>query len=241
MTGGGLRRFFYFDTPLGRHVLHEVLSGASYPLQRLAEPVRTVLDVGANVGAATVYFALHYPQARLLAFEPAPASYGLLVRNTRGLVNVETLNIGLADKSRRAALYLGSQDSVTNSVCASVLNTRTAVPVRLRSARSALADLCVDGADILKLDTEGCELPILRSLAPMLPRIGVIYVEYHGEADRLEIDRLFAGTHLLVQGRALGPHRGEFCYVAKGRLPDNVDDGQIRVLAERKKVHVWNS
>jgi FkbM family methyltransferase len=237
MSGGKPHRFSFFDTPLGRHVLNEVLSGASYPLQPQAGSVHTILDIGANVGAATLYFALHYPEARLLAFEPAPASYDLLVCNTRGLKNVEAFNFGLAESSRSAALYLGNQDSVTNSVCASCLNTTSTAKVRLRAANTALRQLGVRDADIVKLDTEGCEVPILRSLTPMLPRIGVIYIEYHGEADRLEIDRLLTGTHLLVQGRALGPHRGEFCYVAKGRLPANVDDGQIRGFSEKRAVH----
>ena len=116
LCNGEPRPFYLFDTPLGRRVFEEVVTGKSYPLQPSFGEVRTILDVGANVGAAALYFALNYPHARVLAYEPAPSSYALLVRNTRGLPRVEAFNFGLADEDRRALLYAGRQDSVTNSV-----------------------------------------------------------------------------------------------------------------------------
>jgi FkbM family methyltransferase len=225
---GETRPFYLFDTPLGHRVFENVVTGKSYPLQPAFGEVRTILDIGANVGAASLYFALNYPHARVLAYEPAPLSYALLARNTQGLPRVEAFNIGLADEDRRAFLYLGHQDSVTNSVCSSPENTSAAVEVELRAARAVLAEQGVEAVDILKLDTEGCEVPILRSLASLIPRLGVVFVEYHDEEDRREIDRLLGKTHVLYQGQVLGPHRGEFCYLARSRLPPGFRGGQIQ-------------
>ena len=117
---------------------------------------------------------------------------------------------------------------MTNSVHCSPENTSAAVEVQLRAAGAALAERGVEAVDILKLDTEGCEVPILRSLAGLLPSLGVVFVEYHDEEDRREIDRLLGGTHVLCQGRVLAPHRGEFCYLARSRLPPGFRGGQIR-------------
>jgi FkbM family methyltransferase len=228
VCNGEARPFYLFDTPLGRRVFEEVVTGKSYPLQPSFGEVQTILDVGANVGAASLYFALNYPHARVLAFEPEPQSYALLARNTQGLPRVEAYNFGLADEDRRALLYLGRQDSVTNSVCSSPENTGASVEVELREARTVLAEQGVEAVDILKLDTEGCEVPILRSLVGLLPRLGVVFVEYHDEEDRREIDRMLGGTHVLFQGRVLAPHRGEFCYLARSRLPPGFRGGQIQ-------------
>jgi FkbM family methyltransferase len=231
MCNGEARPFYLFDTPLGRRVLEEVVTGKSYPLQPAFGEVRTILDIGANVGAATLYFAVNYPGARVLAYEPAPLSYALLARNIRGLPGVEAFNFGLADEDRRALLYLGQQDSVTNSVCSSPENTSAAVEVQLRAAGAVLAEQGVKAVDILKLDTEGCEVPILRSLAGLLPHVGVLFVEYHDEEDRREIDRLLGGTHVLCQGRILALHRGEFCYLARSRLPPGFRGDQIQKIS----------
>jgi FkbM family methyltransferase len=225
---GEARPLFLFDTPLGRQVCEDVLTGKSYPLSPSFGEVRTILDVGAYVGAAALYFALNYPHARILAYEPAPLSYALLRRNTHGLSQVDVFNFGLADEDRRASLYLGGKDWATNSVCSSPENTSEAVEVNLRAARAVLAEQRVEAVDILKLDTEGCEVPILRSLADQLPCLGVVFVEYHDEDDRHEIDRLLEGTHVLCQGRVLAPHRGEFCYIARSRLTPGFRGVRIR-------------
>src|SRR4051812_46664341 len=43
------------------------------------EPV--ILDVGANIGMASLYFKTHYPDCRLEAFEPDPRLANLFKRN----------------------------------------------------------------------------------------------------------------------------------------------------------------
>jgi hypothetical protein len=74
-------------------------------------------------------------------------------------------------------------------------------------------------------------LPILRSLSRWLPGIGALFVEYHDEHDRREIDRMLEGTHLLYQARVTVPHRGELCYVATSRLPRDFRGAQIRKIS----------
>lgn len=220
--------FYLFDTPLGRSVATDVLQGRCYPIHPCFGEIHTIIDIGANIGAAALFFAISYPQARVFAFEPAPQTYSLLAQNTQWIDRIMTFNFGLDDQDRQANLYLGAQDSVTNSVHSSQLNTADTIEVTLRNIRAVVSELSVDKIDILKLDTEGCELPILRSLADYIPHIGVVFVEYHSETDRLEIDRLLSNSHILFTGHINHPHRGEFCYLAKTQLPQNYRDAQIK-------------
>ncbi|HTM54739.1 MAG TPA: FkbM family methyltransferase [Pirellulales bacterium] len=217
---GEQRQFWFYDTQLGRAVLQEVLSGKSYPRLPYIEDVKTVLDVGANIGAATLYFAANYPQSRILAFEPDPQSYELLCRNVQGMPRISVFQFGLADVDKTAPLYRGLADPVTNSLGASPdAATHSDLQVSLRAADAVLAEEKLMAIDILKLDTEGAELAILRCLAPSLPNVTVIHVEFHSEADRKEIDRLLGTTHSLVWASMGQPHRGELSYVLRGRVP----------------------
>jgi FkbM family methyltransferase len=143
----------------------------------------------------------------------------LLRWNCQALPNVTIFPYGLADREANVLLYLGEQDSVANSVRSSAEATATYVPVDLRKASAVLTELGLETVDILKVDTEGCEVPILESLAAWLPRIGLIYLEYHSADDRISIDRMLVGSHLLCRGRITNPHRGDLCYVARERLP----------------------
>jgi FkbM family methyltransferase len=219
--------FRLFDTPLSRLICSEVLSGQSYPLVPFEGQIHNIVDIGANIGAASVYFALHYPNARIFAFEPDPSSFELLVLNTTSLSGVSTFNLGLMDRNGQLPLFKGNQDSVTNSTGNSCLNSGDHVVVPIRDAGQLISEQELNVIDILKLDTEGSEVPILQSLSAMLPEIAVIYLEYHDDADRRVIDQMLAPTHLLWRGKCDSPHRGELCYVLSRRAPNGTS--QLRI------------
>ncbi len=227
--GNQTRSFHLFDTSLCRKVCYEVVSGQVYPILPFIRDVHTVVDIGANVGAATIYFAQHYPKARIFAFEPATTTYELLVKNTKDLNLVSIFNLGLYDQDMEAPLFIGQDDSVTNSIAASCENTGNYCQISLRDAKSVFQEQKIESIDILKLDTEGSELPILRSISDWIPKIGILYLEFHATEDRIEIDRLLAQTHVLFCGRIQSPHRGELCYVLNDQIPENVDSWRIRL------------
>ncbi len=69
-------------TDLG--VAYEVFVSEAYrPPRPLRREVHTIVDVGANVGYATVYLASRYPAARIIAFEPHPRHVGQLAKQLR--------------------------------------------------------------------------------------------------------------------------------------------------------------
>ena len=226
---GGNHAFKHFDNDVCRAVINNIVVGKSYPKVEFVADVRTIVDAGANIGAASVYFAALYPDARVHAFEPAPENFALLAENTKPLENITAHEVGLFDADQEAPLYEGAHDSSTNSIGDSGLNTRRSRMVKLKDAKPFLCGLGVDRVDILKLDTEGCEVPILRSLADMIPAIKVIYVEYHDDEDRRVIDDLLSRDHILSSADAIEPHRGELCYVARRAFPSESAMNQYRI------------
>jgi FkbM family methyltransferase len=58
-----------------------------------------ILDCGANIGMATLFFKWLYPNARIDAFEPDPKTFQLLENNVKQnhLTNVATHNCALWD------------------------------------------------------------------------------------------------------------------------------------------------
>ena len=158
--------FRVFDTSAGQSLATDVLEGRTYPRLNFLQDVRTILDVGANVGAAALFFALHYPQALVFAFEPYPQAYQLLVQNLSAFGRVRTFAFGLLDRDVRVPLYLSRVDPATNSISVSGLNSTQSEEVVLRKASTVVEELQIREIDILKIDTEGCEVPILRLWRP---------------------------------------------------------------------------
>lgn len=212
-----IMEFLTFDTPASHGVAREVFSGITYPLFREYGQPATIVDVGANVGAASLYFSANYPGAKVFSFEPAPEAYELLQKNTAESHNVRTFKFGLSDVNARVPLYDGLGEPIAASVLAKHGGESHSTEVELRNAAEVLQGLGITAIDFLKIDTEGCELPILRSVYPVIP-FRVLFVEYHDRDDRLELDRMLRDTHVLFHGRAITPDRGEFCYLSKSML-----------------------
>jgi FkbM family methyltransferase len=197
--------------------INRVLRGVEYPILDLPGFVpRLVVDVGANVGAAAVFFALRYPGAEVHCYEPSTHNIAYIERNIADLPRIVCHPYGLSDREQELELFMGFSQSMTCSVIASAETGRESERVTLRRARPELEriGLARGGASILKLDTEGCEIPILRDILDLLESVAMIYVEYHSEADRRAIDALLAERFMLASARASVPHRGLNLYVA---------------------------
>jgi FkbM family methyltransferase len=192
-----------FDDRLSRKVTKAILEGRVYPQTDLVPDANIVMDIGANIGAATLYFSLLYPTAEIFAFEPLSEAYQLLDANTRSRQRVHRFPFGLFDVDEEIPLYLGAHGTVTSSVFQSSKTLEASEIIRLRSVSDWLKENSIKRVDVLKIDTEGCEVPILRGMRDVLPFVKLIHLEYRSEADRKEIDRLLGDTHLLLRAKAV--------------------------------------
>jgi FkbM family methyltransferase len=205
--------FMCLDTPDSQGHSRDILIGKTYPIVPYAKDVKVVVDIGANLGAATVLFSLHYPEARVYSLEPQRFPFEILTRNASFYPNTSIVNVGLFDSNRECPLHLSWVDSGTASIGSSWLNTEKTEVIKLRDAAEWTQEQGITSIDILKIDTEGCELPILSRLAPYITRTQVIYFEYHSDADRRAIDGLIGESHVLFSAKAERAHVGELVYV----------------------------
>jgi FkbM family methyltransferase len=210
--------FECFDNWLSKWTCEGILADQTYPSIPFVEDVRVVVDVGANCGAATVLLAHKYPGAQVYALEPGPEPFALLERNTAGLANVQVFNLGLSGSDDEVVLYRGLLDSGNASVHGGDATSTDGDLVQIRAPGPWLDEHGIDRIDVLKVDTEGCEVPILRGLGPLLAGVKILYLEFHSEDDRREIDALLAPTHTLAVCKAMFD-AGEVVYLARDALP----------------------
>jgi len=204
-----------FDNAASKLHFSDILMGKTYARVPFVRDVRTILDIGANIGAASVYFALIYPEAQIYSVEPGREAFELLRKNAAPFANIHAFNFGLHNKTVSVPLYKSWVDSVTASVGKSFLNTQEYEEIQLRPVREWRQENDIGQADIVKIDTEGCEVPILTEMADMLGQVRVIYLEYHSEEDRRTIDDMLRSTHVVWRGKIERAHCGELVYVHK--------------------------
>lgn len=219
--GGRKRRFNYPVAGNMSALLREVFEGREYPIVQIpGHEVRVIVDIGANIGAAALFFHVNFPQARVVCFEPSPTSFVLLQSNLADEANVELHQAGLLDCAERLRLFVGNQHCMQNSLMQSIETSEAFEEVEVRRASDEFKRLGLDAVSILKIDTEGSELPILRDLSAMLERVDLLYLEYHSEADRRAIDALLSETMVLLCATVTMLHRGSMVYLSKRLAPE---------------------
>lgn len=169
--------------------------------------VRTIFDVGANVGQTAHAFSAAFPDAHIYSFEPFQAVYQQLVASTRGLRNVQCLQLALGNEPGTVIASVDPGDSRTSSL---VQENQAALRDAGRSHAERIAvgtgvQFCaqqgITRVDILKIDVEGFELQVLDGFGDMLgPRVRAILTEFclFEHQGRL--------TSLLAQCQRLGSH-----------------------------------
>jgi FkbM family methyltransferase len=152
--------------------------------------LETIVDIGANVGASTLWFAQKAPQAMIVAVEPSGEVLPSLIRNIRAN--------GLRDRVRIVAAAVAARTSTTelhqgeSSVSATIGGSPRGRSQRVRAV--SLEDLLLQHdlaeVDVLKLDCEGAEYEILDSTDDdVLRRVRHIVGEYHARS-RFDLIRL---------------------------------------------------
>ena len=116
----------------------------------------TIVDCGANIGLATLWFKQRYPRARILAFEPNPEAADVLDdalrRNDVDGVEVHRVALGLEEGLSPLYAPIGHRASASASLDAShdpgfvevarveVRRSRTSFPLRWIFSRSISRD-----------------------------------------------------------------------------------------------------
>jgi len=136
-----------------------------------------ILDCGAHIGAASLYFKQRYPSARITAYEADPALCAMTRRNLErnGAGDVDVVHAALwtsnGDVTFRAE---GSDSGMIDGLSGAVDAAAVTVPgLRLRDV------LARERVDLLKLDIEGAECAVLLDCESVLDRVDAIVMDLH--------------------------------------------------------------
>lgn len=166
------------------------------------------LDIGANVGDTAQRIVQIFPNARVYALEPVSDVYETLVERTAGLKGVKTFRLAVGERPGEVEFNI-----TRNRWCSSLLppsergrayygdwydvvRTERVPIVRLDDFA---AQQGLERVDILKIDVQGLELPVLKGAVNLLRNGQVkavqceaqLVAEYEGASTFAEIDLFF--------------------------------------------------
>jgi FkbM family methyltransferase len=163
-------------------VLRQVLTGREYACPIASADPRLILDLGANIGCASVWFLTRYPNAHVIAVEPDSGNFAVLRRNLEPYRERVTLVQGAVwptDGPLRVVRETrnGLEWSYQVRPCAEGESS----DVEGFSIGRLLSRAPQPRVDILKIDVEGAELKLFSAPSnPWLDAVDNIFIELHG-------------------------------------------------------------
>ena len=141
-----------------------------------------VIDCGSHIGLSVLYIKTLFPDAQVIAFEPAPDNFRFLSENIKqnALEDVTLVNKALANEEGTMKFY--GDDSMIANLFASTRSGQSTTDVEVVKL-STYIDRPVD---FLKMDIEGAEGMVLEDLATAdkLRMVKQMIIEYHHHLDK---------------------------------------------------------
>lgn len=180
------------------------INRAYYKPPQVPEPSpKFIVDVGANVGYSLLYWGYAYPTAQIIAFEPHPTHLLMLYRNLEINALLNRIRVvGSAVSNCNTESFL--TDNENESVVVEKYESGR-LPIKVRDFFTEIGSQTID---LLKMDIEGGEYPILKDPRFEKLNIRMIVLEWH---DTDEI-----------------PNGREWCSERLSSLGFKIADGQLR-------------
>ena len=175
------------DMAVIKEILLKKGSSCEYWLPDSLEP-KTILDIGSNIGITSILFAKKFPESTIHSFEPLKDNFQIMYKNVSTYSNIHTHPYGLGDKNDHLTMYKSNDPD--NFAAWSLypqlknIDESNSTIIDIREAKSEINSIGIKGFDLIKIDTEGAEYPIIKSMgSSFLKKTQLIVGELHGNYD----------------------------------------------------------
>jgi FkbM family methyltransferase len=174
---------------------------------RPASDPKRVIDLGANIGLASLYFATRFPEAEVVAVDMMPENASAIRRLAEmNALNIEVaaMAIGAADgtatvqlnesptRHRLALLESGASEGMG-------FTDRT-ITVPISRLGALVGRLGWTSVDLLKVDIEGAEKLLLDDIEGWANLVGTVFLEIHHNVEPRDAESLMKAHSFRVIG-----------------------------------------
>lgn len=160
-------------------VFDQLFYSLEYEFEYFFEP-KFIIDAGANIGLASVFFANKFKNAQIIAIEPENSNFEILQKNTRKYPAITCLQKAVSNKIETVYVMnskygnWGFTTSNDNSLKTNSVNSITTITI---SQIMQLYEL--QRIDVLKIDIEGYEKELFETNIDWLPKTKCLIIELH--------------------------------------------------------------
>jgi FkbM family methyltransferase len=148
--------------------------------------IDTLFDVGANEGQTAVNLLREFPETQVFSFEPHPSTFAKLLVKFENNPRFHGVNVALGAEAGEVEMIEYPNSKINSLVSNAGFATRyreggKSIPVKAMKLDVFCEENSIDNIVLLKIDTEGFELMVLRGAEKMLSqgKIKFVYAEYN--------------------------------------------------------------
>jgi FkbM family methyltransferase len=144
----------------------------------------TVIDIGANIGDSSIYFALKNA-SKVIGIEPYKWSYDMATQNI-ALNELENL-VMIIHAGYGKSGFMEIEDKITD-IGTELKEFKGGIKIPIMSLKDIVEFVGgnIKGKLLLKMDCEGCEYGILQETSEVLSKFDKIIIEYHYGCESLK-------------------------------------------------------
>jgi FkbM family methyltransferase len=147
--------------------------------KQLNIPVNTVVDVGAAAGTWTLSAKEFWPDASFVLFEPLEERKEELEEVVKKHPRFHFVPFAAGEK-KGSVEFVISDDLDGSGIASRDTPLSNIRKMQVRSIPEILQELNLEGPYVVKLDTHGFEVPIIKGCLPFLDRINLFIIECYG-------------------------------------------------------------
>lgn len=135
---------------------------------------KTIVDGGAHIGCAAVWFALHYPDATIIAVEAEPRNFTQLSHNAARFPNIKPVHAAISGHQGWATVANPGDEEWAFRM---KLSGEQPGSIPMVTINELVRDY--GAIDLLKLDIEGSEVDVFSANTDWLKKVTAINIELH--------------------------------------------------------------
>jgi len=158
------------------YTFQQIFVEKQYSFKYTGQPA-TIIDAGANIGLAAIYFANRFPNSKIICLEPEQSNFELLKKNTCSYPQISIIRKGLWGSNT----FLKVNDNGLDNWGFSVNECDRHEPgaIEALSVGSIMQEFTLEQLDLIKMDVEGSEKNIMENATDWLPSCKTLVIELH--------------------------------------------------------------
>ncbi len=177
-------------------VFYEIFALRIYKIPKTE--IMSVIDLGANVGYASIYFSHFCPNARIIAVEPEHSNYQSLAENTQNIKNIACVHAAIWPEETQLTLQNPSAPNWSFHYEEAV-KTSSGPVIKTETLPGLMKKYDLKRINLLKIDIEGAEKNLFASNTDWLQHVDYLQIEIHSdEAKKIVFNALKPYPHTYI-------------------------------------------